>query len=252
MQRDGEREAARVEKRWHALRKSFGMPRRSKRSPSPDPDSPQKVPSISSTPGSDLSDTDLSDPEHAPPEEPGVSLEAVELGEQFLRDATEQYNFESTLGTDADREPVGVPVAQVISEGTLESANQAEFILPVSEAIADPTPEVFSEPAQAELDLTGEAIVSASLFDQPISDQEAEEEADERQDADDMDLTLAAPLRQPVFRSDDPSDVDDARAQEIQRLLDERVRRRLRVQRLPKEGPLEPERAPEPPERRRR
>jgi hypothetical protein len=208
------------------------MPRRSKRPSqteqlSPDPDRPYETPAVSSPPDSDLSDND-----HAPPEEPGVSLESI-------------------LGPEEDQELVGMPVAQVISDGTLEAANQDEFSIPLTQALVNAVPDVIAEPAQTELDLRSGVIVSASLFDQPISDPEEQEEDEEDQDAAEPDVTRVAPFRQPVIRSDDPSDVDDARAEEIQRLLDERVKRRLRVQRLPKEEPLEQGRAPEPREPRR-
>jgi uncharacterized protein (DUF2267 family) len=160
----------------------------------------------------------------------------MELGEQFLRDATEQYNFESALRPEADHELPGVPIAQLISEGTLESANQTDYILPVTEALADAPVEVAAEPAQSDLDLTSNSIVGVSLFDQPLEQEEDDDETDE----DELEPTLAAPLRPPLIRSDDPSEVDDARAQEIQRLLDERVKKRLRVDRLPKEEQSEP------------
>lgn len=210
------------------------MPRRSRRHSATDdsvPEQTHKLPTPTPT-----STFDLSDSVPPPPEEPGVSLEPMELGEQFLRDATEQYNFESALRPEAEQDEVGVPIAQVISEGTLELANQADYVLPVTESLADAPAEVMAEPARSDLDLTSDSILEVSLFDQPATDQEGEDESDE----DDLDPTLAAPLRPPAIRSDDPSEVDDARAQEIQRLFDERVKKRLRVERLPKEGQREP------------
>src|SRR5688572_25527172 len=90
----------------------------------------QKLP----TPGA-RQRVDLSDPDPEPPEEPGVSIEAMEAGAQFLRDATEQSNFESRTGTESDHDDPGAPVAQMISEGTLEAAHQADFDLPVSGAL---------------------------------------------------------------------------------------------------------------------
>jgi hypothetical protein len=80
-----------------------------------------------------------------------------------------------------------------------------------------------------EIDLTSDAIRGASLFDRPISELEEDEESED--DTDD-DTTLAAPFREPQIRTDDPSEVDDEKQQEIQRELNERVQRRLALQRL--------------------
>lgn len=176
---------------------------------------------------------DLSDPDTAPPEEPGVSIEAMEAGVQFLRDATEQYNFESELRPEADHPMAGVPVAQVISDATLEAANQAEFALPISGALMDDAPELTGEPEPSTVDVTSRAIVGASLFDQPVAPLDAEQE--ERAAEEDFAAVVAAPLREAHFASDDPSDVDDERQLEIQRQLDERVKKRLRVDSLPKD-----------------
>jgi hypothetical protein len=214
----------------HALRKdTLNMARRPRRPPGAEelpPDlahNAQKIPAPA-TPAGDLSDTT-----HAPPEEPGVSVEAMEVGVQFLRDATEQYNFESQLRTEDDHESAGAPIGQMISDATLESANQQDFELPLSEALADDQPEVLGEPDEIEIDLTSDAIRGASLFDRPISELEEDEEAED-DTADDT--TLAAPFREPQIRTDDPSEVDEEKQKEIQRELNERVQRRLALQRL--------------------
>lgn len=175
---------------------------------------------------------DLSDPDAGPPEEPGISVDALEVGLQFLRDATEQYNFESELRPDADYDAAG-PLGQMISDATLESANQADFDLPVSAALSDDRGEVLDEPQTLELDLRSDAIVAASLFDRPVADVDDGEEELEAED--DFAVTFASPMREPQVSSDDPSDVDEARRDEIQRLLDERVKKRLRVDELPAE-----------------
>jgi hypothetical protein len=181
---------------------------------------------------------DLSEAQVGPPEEPGVSVEAAELAVQFLRDATEQYNLESEQGAALDPARSGFAEAQLVSDATLESANQADFPVPVSAALADEEAEVMLEPDALEIDLRSNSIVGASLFDQPapvVADPELAQELDEQQDAEDFATTIAEPMRQPAVISDDPSEVDDARQQAIQRLLDERVKRRLRVAVLPKD-----------------
>jgi hypothetical protein len=149
----------------------------------------------------------------------------MEVGVQFLRDATEQYNFESQLRPEDDHEASGVPIGQMISDATLESANQEDFELPLSGALADDQPEVLPEPDELEIDLTSDAIRAASLFDQPIPELEEDEETED-------DTTLAAPFREPQIKTDDPSEVDDEKQQEIQREFDQRVQRRLALERL--------------------
>jgi uncharacterized protein (DUF2267 family) len=174
-----------------------------------------------------------SEPDTAPPGEPPDAVDAFEVGLRFLRDATEQYNYESALRPEFDRDAAGEPVAQLISEATLESANQSDFAVPVSGALSNDLPDVPFEPSAPAVDLTSGAIAAASLFDQPVAelDDEVEEEAAE----DDPDVVRARPLREPRVLSDDPSDVDDERLEQIQRAFDERVKKRLRVSELPKE-----------------
>jgi uncharacterized protein (DUF2267 family) len=193
----------------------------------------QKLPATRSASGAHRPENDLSDPHAEPPEEPGAPVEATERGLQFLRDATEQYNFESDLRSEVDDEFAGAPVGQIVSEATLEAAQQGDFELPVSAALSDDPPEVTAEPDAPVVDLTSNAIVAASLFDRPIDASEEQDEL-EAETEDDVAAPFAAPLRQPRVTSDDPSDVDAAKQAEIQRLLDERVKRRLRVSELPK------------------
>lgn len=176
---------------------------------------------------------DLSDPEAGPPEEPGVPIASTELATQFLRDATDQYNFESELRPEEDHEPSGAPVGQLLSDATLESADQADFELPVSGSLADDQPETLGEPDELAINLRSGAIVEASLFDHPVP--EVPEDEEERAAEDDFSVTYSAPLRAPVVVTDDPSDVDDDRQREIQRLWDERVKKRLHVAVLPHE-----------------
>lgn len=176
---------------------------------------------------------DLSDPEAGPPEEPGVPIASTELAAQFLRDAVDQYNFESELRPAEDHEPSGAPVGQLLSDATLESADQADFALPVSGALADDQPETLSEPEELAINLRSGAIVDASLFDHPVS--EVSEEEEEKAAEDDFSVTYSAPLRAPVVTTEDPSALDADQQREIQRLWDERVKKRLHVSVLPHE-----------------
>lgn len=142
----------------------------------------------------------------------------------------------------ADRRPAPAPRSTdlsdpdsgLISDATLESANQAGADLPVSAALAEDDDDTLPEPDETEVDLRSNAIVAGSLFDQPVSgDDDEEDEEDAREAEDDDAATLTAPLRSPQIVTDDPSDVDDDRLEESQRQLDERVKRRLRVDVLP-------------------
>src|SRR5690242_6472622 len=92
-----------------------------------------------------------------PGQETGVSVEAAEVGVQFLRDATEQDNFESEQALEVDHEAGGAPLGQMISQATLRDAKQTRFEVPVSSALADDTPPVQSEPEGSEVDLTSNA-----------------------------------------------------------------------------------------------
>lgn len=201
-------------------------------SPTRDARGRTKLRSAANAPG-----TDHSDPDPSPPEEPGVSIEPTEIGVQFLRDATEQDNFESHLQLDADRDDPGAPLDQMLSDATLESASQSEVPLPFSESLSEDEAEIGDEPREELVDMTDDAIRAGSLFDQPLSAEE--EEADEDEDAladDDFSAAVAAPLRAPRVASDDPSDVDDERQRAIQQELDERVKRRLHRNELPGEA----------------
>lgn len=166
-------------------------------------------------------------PHSEAPEEPGAPVEATERGLQFLRDATEQYTFELDLPFEADDELVGATLGQIVSDATLEAAQQNDFELPLSAALSDDTSEVTGEPDTLVVDLTSDAIVGASLFDRPISDDD--EQGEGAQSEDDFSGRVAPPLQQPRVTSDDPSDVDSAKQAEIQRLLDERVKKRMQV-----------------------
>lgn len=144
-----------------------------------------------------------------------------------------QYNFESELRPEVDHGPTGAPLGQIISDATLEAANQTEFELPVSGALNENTADVIGEPSADEVDMAADAIVGASLFDRPVS--EGGDEAEEAAAEDDFSSRVAAPLREPQVTSDDPSDVDQRKLDEIQRALDERVRKRLHAEVLPKD-----------------
>jgi hypothetical protein len=104
--------------------------------------------------------------------EPGLPVEPEDLGIQFLRDATEQDNFESEASR-IERAPGAYAMGQLISEGTLEASGQEGNELPLSNALGGPGRDTPSEPRVEDLNLTDNAIRAASLFDEPKGPYEA-------------------------------------------------------------------------------
>jgi hypothetical protein len=141
--------------------------------------------------------------------ESGLPVEPEDLGIQFLRDATEQDNFESETST-AERPRGAYAMGQMISEGTLEASGQEGAELPQSSALGGTARDALSEPEVEELSLTSGAVRSASLFDEPKGAYEADG------------------TREPNINTDESaaldehrgsSDVDeDARAEEMARM----------------------------------
>lgn len=151
----------------------------------------------------------LGDSDELSVSESGLPVEPEDLGIQFLRDATEQDNFESETST-AERPRGAYALGQMISEATLEASGQEGSELPQSSALAAPTREAMSELDGDELSLAANTVRSASLFDEPTGDYEA------------------SGTRAPNIVTDEsaaldehrgPPDVDeDARAEEVARL----------------------------------
>jgi hypothetical protein len=110
------------------------------------------------------------DGERLPVVEPGISIDPEDLGCQFLRDATEQDNFESLLET-IGVDPSAISLDQVISEASLEAAAQAGFAVPESGALGGGNGrERAVEPRTIIFDLASSVLREASLFDQPTED----------------------------------------------------------------------------------
>jgi hypothetical protein len=107
------------------------------------------------------------DGERLPVVDPGISIDPEDLGRQFLRDATDQDNFESLAeGTEVDP---GSPLLEpLISEASLEASAQAGFALPESSALNASGRRLRSqEPRTRLVDLMSNVVRDASLFDQP-------------------------------------------------------------------------------------
>lgn len=115
---------------------------------------------------------DLADQERSRVHEPGTSIEPDEMGVQFLRDATEQGNFESSrpAGPEEHGEPAIEPL---ISEASLESADQQEVDWPVSSAF-EHGPEGPAEGTGRELDVRADVMREVSLFDQGVDANEGD------------------------------------------------------------------------------
>lgn len=154
------------------------------------------------------------DPDQGAVVDAGLSIDPEDLGRQFLRDATEQDNFESEFAAEPPTIPDSPPIAELISESTLEAAGQDETELPASTALDHRGEEQRGERFAEDVDLLSNVIHEASLFDR----------------ATEQDETLA-----PRVESDEtePGASDpEARTRE-----QERERRALRRLRLSRRGP---------------
>jgi hypothetical protein len=101
--------------------------------------------------------------------EPGLSIDPEDLGRQFLRDATEQDNFESLMEA-AESAPGASALDPVISEASLEASAQAGFAVPESSALGSNGRESALEPRTGVFDMISSVVREASLFDQPTEE----------------------------------------------------------------------------------
>lgn len=148
----------------------------------------------------------------------GLSVEPEELGRQFLSDATEQDNFESSLVPDPLAEQEVTPLDPVLSDETLGASFQGEG-LPQSSALSG-ADEVTPEPETEDLDLLSNAELPGSLFDHPArrDEEELRSGEDEARAEEEEDLTHSPTVNTDeiaVFEQHDaPAESDpDARAQ---------------------------------------
>lgn len=148
-----------------------------------------------------------------PIEDSGVSVDPEHLGQQFLRDATEQNNFESSAHH-FEIAPGAYPLGQLISEATLEASGQEGVELPRSSSLGVVESDALDEATLDEVDLTANAIRGGSLFDH-----EHERERD---------AVVPIDTHAPELDTDETADFDehrgppgvdeDARAEEMERL----------------------------------
>jgi hypothetical protein len=161
-----------------------------------------------------------------PPVEPGESVEPEDLGAQFLRDATEQDNFESQAPPEEEPAVVVLPHV-VISDATLDASMQKDADWLESSATSGSTAEAPREPFQTEVDLTQPTISNASLFDHVVLDEELLDD-DAREDVTEEAMTV-----EPKVHTEDPSDTapfEEAREREILRIRHELSKKRLQAQ----------------------
>lgn len=117
-------------------------------------------------PHSGLLSTDF-DGDQLPVVDPGISIDPEDFGRQFLRDATEQDNYESLAEMTA-LDPGASALEPIISEGSLEASAQAGFALPESAALnGSSRRERAQEPRSRVVDLMSNVVREGSLFDQP-------------------------------------------------------------------------------------
>lgn len=165
------------------------------------------------------------DTDELPVVDEGLAVGPEDLGVQFLRNATEQNNFESDLHQ-AEVEPGAYPLGQLISEGTLDAAGQQGVELPGSGALDMSPLDAEVEPGD-DVDVTNNGLREASLFDRgvggdaalpdtraPLVDADESVDFDERAGAPNIDTAareeemqrMRAALRKNPDRRDVPPD----------------------------------------------
>jgi hypothetical protein len=134
-----------------------------------------------------------------PVSEPGLSVDPEDLGRQFLSDATQQGNFESSEGGDTTElsitaeapsdDPLTGPAFE--QEGSVWESS-VELSLEEggsAEAMADASPAGTEQnqglsPVSQEIDLTGDSVQEASLLDEEAGELGEVESPDVRADTD--------------------------------------------------------------------
>lgn len=154
--------------------------------------------------------------------EPGMAVEPEGLGAQFLRNATEQDNFESQAPRDdADNGVVILPHV-VISDATLDTSMQVDAEWLEGNASQDKVEDLPAEPFERNVDLTQDSIAAASLFDQVVPDEALnEDELD--------DVPVEGVTMEPTLHTEDPSDpatFEEAREREMRRVRREMLKKR--------------------------
>jgi hypothetical protein len=164
----------------------------------------------------------LGDSDAAGVVESGTPLEPEELGAQFLRDATEQGNFESQTPRDEGDSGVVILPHVVISDATLDTSMQVDAEWFESNALQNTVADGPAEPFERNVDLTQDSIAAASLFDQVVPDEAMND--DELDDVPVEGVTMA-----PTLHTEDPSDpatFEEAREREIRRVRRELLKKR--------------------------
>lgn len=154
--------------------------------------------------------------------DPGMAVEPEDLGTQFLRNATEQDNFESDAPRDDGDNGVVILPHVVISDATLDASMQegAEWL--ESNAMQNTAAEVPREPYVPDVDLTQSSIGAASLFDQLVPDEALSDDQLE-------DVPVEGVTVEPNIHTEDPSDPGvfaEAREREIRRVRRELLKKR--------------------------
>lgn len=177
----------------------------------------------------------LADMDVLPVVEPGMSIQPEERGSQFLRDATENDNYESSALSGDEEAGVVILPHLVISDATLDASMQEGSEWVESNAVQNNAAEVASEPFNPDMDLTQPGIGTASLFDHVVPDEElTEEELD--------DVPVEGLTVEPTLHTEDPSDpatFAEAREREIRRVRRELLKKRQHAEHATASPPKE-------------
>jgi hypothetical protein len=152
----------------------------------------------------------------------GMPIEPEEMAAQFLRDATEQGNFESQLPRDDRDNGVVILPHVVISDATLDTSMQVDAEWLEGNAVQNTAAEGPAEPFERNVDLTQDTIAAASLFDQVVPDEALnDDELD--------DVPVEGVTMEPTLHTEDPSDpstFEEAREREMRRVRREMLKKR--------------------------
>ena len=162
------------------------------------------------------------DADDLPVVDEGVAVAPEDLARQYLRDATDQNNFERAAAR-SEIEPEARALGQLISEATLDASGQEQRDVPDSTALLHDDLEEDREPGAGEGSVLSNTVRGGSLFDQP-------EETEEGLEA----------VAEPSFAVDEVSVLDEHRGPpgtDEQAREQEKRRLRRKLSRNPDRGP---------------
>lgn len=163
------------------------------------------------------------DTDELPVRDPGLSITPEERGEQFLRDATQQDNFESQVST-AERPSTDATIEPLISEASLEAAGQERRGRPATSSLDSRSQDLPPGPPPLDLDVTDDTTTQTSLFDRGVDEERAFDANDEEEAALSPNDTRSPNLQ----TEEEPGNFEARDAEEAEKQRERERLRRLR------------------------